>query len=141
MTRRLLALATATIALGALAACASGDPDLGSFEIEGSWTLESGESGGSAITPVEGAPITLDVDAEGAVSGKDGCNNVMSTVTVEGTSVSFGPVAGTMMACEQPIMDVATAYTGALEKVTTGAIEDGDLVLTGDGVELRYTAG
>ena len=143
MTRIRTAASLAFVAAAALSltACAQGDDDLGALTLEGSWTFVSGSGADGEITPVEGAPITLAVDDKGAVSGSDGCNNVMSPATVEGDKLTFGPIAGTMMACDQAIMDVATAYTTALDSVTTGAVEDTQLVLTGDGVELRFDEG
>ncbi|WP_108718257.1 META domain-containing protein [Miniimonas sp. S16] len=143
--RRSLATVSLAVVLGAsvLAACASGGSGSGgataeALSLEGSWTLVSGSGPDGEITPVDGAPITLMVDGEGAVSGKDGCNNIVSTVTVDGDTVTFAPIASTMMACEQPIMDVATAYGSALGAVTTGDLDGEQLVLTGPDIELTY---
>lgn len=139
--RRPAAASLAALAAAALVltGCAKADPDLGAVVVEGSWDFASGEGADGAITPVAEAPITLGIDVEGQVTGNDGCNSYTSQATVEGEKVSFGPIAGTLMGCADDVMAVASAYTGALERVSHAAIEDDDLVLTGDGVSLRFT--
>ena len=138
--RRPLVLALASVAALGLAACStpSESGDLQAFSIEGGWTLVSGEGPNGEVTPVEGSPITLDVDGKGAVSGKGGCNNYHGEATVEGEKVTFGPLGMTMMMCDEAVMTAEYAYSTAMEGVTEGSISDDQLVLTGEGVELRF---
>lgn len=41
----------------------------------------------------------LQFTAEGRVTGSDGCNRVMGTYALKGETITFGPIAGTKMAC------------------------------------------
>ena len=138
--RRTLALALASVGAFALAACStpSESGDLVAFSIEGDWTLVSGEGPNGAVEPVDGSPITLAVDGQGAVSGKGGCNNYHGEATVEGDKVSFGPLGMTMMMCEEAVMTAEYAYSTAMEDVAEGSITDDQLILKGEGVELRF---
>lgn len=138
---RPLAVAAALGLVVALSACSTSSEsgDLEAFSIQGNWTLTSGSGPNGAVEPVEGSPITLEVDGQGTVHGSSGCNTYNSTATVEGNSVTFGPLMQTMMACEDAIMTAEYAYSTALEGVSEGSVEDGGLVLTGEGVELRYS--
>lgn len=138
---RPLAVAAALGLVVALSACSTSSEsgDLEAFSIQGNWTLTSGSGPNGAVEPVEGSPITLEVDGQGTVHGSSGCNTYNSTATVEGNSVTFGPLMQTMMAREDAIMTAEYAYSTALEGVSEGSVEDGGLVLTGEGVELRYS--
>ena len=50
------------------------------------------------------------------VSGFGGCNQIMGSYTVEGESISFSPVASTMMACAEGA-ETERAFFAALESV------------------------
>jgi putative lipoprotein len=84
--------------------------------------------------PVEGAVPTLEFGDEGTVSGNASCNTFSGEVTIEGSELSFGPLATTRMACADP--DAAaqeTAFLLALESVESYTIDsEGRLVLEGD---------
>ena len=55
--------------------------------------------------------------------------------------VSIGPLAATLMACEEDKSAAEAAYLPALEAVDAWAIEDGELVLSAGGEEtLRFGA-
>ncbi|MBC9926642.1 MULTISPECIES: META domain-containing protein [unclassified Leucobacter] len=42
----------------------------------------------------------LQLGEDGKVSGTDGCNRLVGTFEVDGDTVTFGPLASTMMFCE-----------------------------------------
>jgi heat shock protein HslJ len=46
-----------------------------------------------------------------------GCNRMMGSVTLEGEAISFGPVAGTMMACPPPLDTAEGDLAAALAAV------------------------
>ncbi|AGW42599.1 hypothetical protein O159_27010 [Leifsonia xyli subsp. cynodontis DSM 46306] len=77
------ALGLAAVSL--LAGCA-GNP--GSAALAGSW-------GSSAA----GKP-NLTIQSDGSFSGSDGCNRLMGKGSIDGDSISFGPIVSTRMACE-----------------------------------------
>lgn len=60
--------------------------------------------------------LTLD-RAQGHMSGSAGCNRLMGPFERSGEALSFGPVAGTKMACPGPLMERERAFTAALARV------------------------
>lgn len=108
------------------------------LDMTGDWTLASGSTADGDIAIVEGSPITLIVAADGSVSGNSGCNQYTTAATIEGSDVSFGPVASTMMACADDVMAAESAYLAALGAVNSGAKDADTLTLSGNGAELVY---
>ena len=87
--------------------------------------------------PLADVLVTLDFGADGTVSGSDGCNRFSTSYTQDGSSLTIDqPMASTMMACEEPVMNQAAAYSAALA-ATTGflgserqlVLRDGDQIL------------
>jgi len=73
--------------------------------------------------------VTLNLD-NGRASGSDGCNNYTTTYTADGTTFKIQqPIASTMMACPEPIMNQATAYTKMLEQAATYKADGKQLTL------------
>ena len=92
------------------------------------WTIQS--IGPLTLPPDAGA--TLSVEPGGRVTGETGCNRYTGEVTVDGASLTFGPLATTRMACEGPLQDQERAVLDALAGVTGWALDaDGRLHLTG----------
>ncbi len=72
----------------------------------------------------------LQFGTDGTVSGSDGCNQLNTTYTQDGSNLTFGqPGASTMMACEEPVMAQATVFTTALADTTNFVMTENDLVL------------
>jgi heat shock protein HslJ len=81
---------------------------------------------------------TIEFGADGGVSGFAACNTFTGTFTLDGETITFGPLATTKIACVPPASAVEAEYLGALSGVATWSIEpDGRLVL-GGAVPLRY---
>ncbi len=73
-------------------------------------------------------------------SGNGGCNQFSTTYRTDGTTtLSFGPIASTRMACQDSGGAVETAYFAALERVTRFLLQDDLLTLTGEGDAPRIT--
>ena len=51
------------------------------------------------------------------VSGNDGCNTFSGSYEADGSKLTFGPLAGTKMACGSPADEVSRAVTTALARV------------------------
>ena len=67
----------------------------------------------TAACQLAGATVTLQFDPDGSANGSDGCNRFRTTYAQDGASLTFGqPVASTMMACPEPVMNQATAFAG-----------------------------
>ena len=63
---------------------------------------------------------------KGRLSGSDGCNRYSTGYSASESRLKIGPnIAGTRMACPQPIMEEATTFIGILGR-TTGYRVDGD---------------
>lgn len=121
----------------ALAACGRGEAGGGGFD--GEWQLVSGTVDGEALVEPPGARATLDLDG-GEGRGTAFCNHWFATVRSDGSALSFDEIGSTEMGCEPDVMAAESAYLRALGAVRSAARDGDDLVLTGDGVELRFTA-
>ncbi|MCB1004937.1 MAG: META domain-containing protein [Acidimicrobiales bacterium] len=148
MIRRSPALAVAAlVAVVGLAACGSDDadtraetqglPDL-QVDLEAEeWVLDPAAS---SLELPDGATATLAVDG-GLASGVGPCNSYTGAFVLDGTSVEIGPLAGTLIACEQALMDAQDAFVSALEAADTVELDGDRLLLTGpDDVRLAFDA-
>lgn len=95
-----------------------------------SWALVSLEEGGALTERLPNTVVTLAFSEDGAVSGSAGCNRYSSSYTVDGSSIRFGPIMSTMMACEPAVMEQEAAFTQALEAASSFTLLDGQLILT-----------
>ncbi len=102
-----------------------------------SWVLSS--LGGDM--PLPGTTVTLQFDADGAVSGSDGCNRFRTTFSQRGDRLTFDqPGASTMMACPEPVMDQATAFMAALAETTRFTVSEEELILRDGNEDLATLA-
>ncbi len=74
--------------------------------------------------------ITLRPDQK-RVAGTGGCNQLMGAYTLEGERLTFGKLAGTMMACAEG-MEQEQAFANALQRTTRWRIVAGKLELLDD---------
>jgi heat shock protein HslJ len=91
----------------------------------------------------EGTTITAvflpDTDTTGTISGNATCNNYNGGYTLDGETITFGPIAGTMMMC--PIgADQETAYLAALQSAQTYEIIGPNMQIAYEGGILNYTS-
>ena len=96
-----------------------------------SWTLieiDGREPAGDSVP-------TLAFDEEGNISGSAGCNTYFGTPTIEGSSISMGPLSTTRMACPGAAGLLETAFLAAMDEVDSYTIDSqGRLVLEGGAV-------
>jgi heat shock protein HslJ len=124
------------VALG-VAGCAATPaptPAAGAGGILGAWDLvELGPTADFAhLVPM------IEFTADGTVSGFAACNTFSGAYELDATTITFGPLATTKMACERPASAVEADYLAALGSVTGWTVEpDGRLVLDG-AVTLRF---
>jgi len=134
--KRMIGLALLALLLAACAEkadVASGDP-FGST----TWVLTSGTVDGAALTPIASAPVTLLV-SDGSVGGRAACNSYGGDFTIADGVVTVGSLIQTEMACLDPgVMDLEQAFLAALARVDGAAGDGTTLLLTGDGVEMRF---
>jgi heat shock protein HslJ len=113
---------------------ASGNIRLGYRTLEG-WTWVP-MYGGDEPTP---AAIVTVAFLDGTVSGQAPCNQFSAPYTLDGTTLSVGPIATTRMAC--PDLALEQDYLTTLAAARAWAIDAGDLVLLdAQGGELRRFA-
>lgn len=135
------AVALLAFLLIAAASCSSKDSGTGSDGLTGvTWVLDAASTGALVASPPENARVDLTFDAEEAY-GTSGCNSYRGSYTVDGDGLTFGPLAATQMACEQPLMDLESHYLVALGDVSGFEVTAGEaLVLTGGDTTLSFTA-
>lgn len=94
---------------------------------KGKWLAESIRNGGV----IDNLQSTLEIAADGAVTGKGGCNGFGGKATIAGDKIGFGPLVATQMACAPAIMDQETKFLGALNDARRWLIDDerGKLIL------------
>ncbi|MCI0554290.1 MAG: META domain-containing protein [Anaerolineae bacterium] len=109
-----------------LAACSGG----ASNSLIGTWRLVSYGS------PANPAPAAADVDTsitfgeDGKINGNVGCNGFGGDYTVEGNTITFGPIVSTLMFCEGPVGDQETTTLNVLVESATFALESDTLTIT-----------
>jgi heat shock protein HslJ len=135
-----LAISTAILmSFVLLAACASAGSQGGGTLTGAVWMLD--KLNGQAL--VTGTAISAEFTTDGRVSGTAGCNNYSGQYTVSGSTIQIGtPLASTMMACEQAVMDQETAYFQALANAKTFEVKGDQLTLkdSGGAVVASFTA-
>ena len=87
--------------------------------------------GGEPI--LAGSHVDIRFDGDGRVGGAGSCNRYTTGYTLTGEGLHLGPIAGTLMACDQPLMDQERRLHEALATVVRFDIADeGDLLLIAD---------
>ena len=99
------------------------------------WRLASFETAGEETPVAEGTTVTLQFQAGGQAVGSGGCNSYGTEYEVQGSTISFGDVISTMMACEdEAIMVQENRFYTALQSA-------GEFEMTADGLTIRYDDG
>jgi putative lipoprotein len=63
---------------------------------------------------IDNAQTTITFDGGGGVAGSGGCNRYFGPVTIEGSTISFGDLGATSMACVPALMDQEQKFFDAL---------------------------
>ena len=87
--------------------------------LAGAWLAE--DIGGAGV--VDNLQTTLEIAADGKVSGNGGCNRFTGSATIEGDKIAFGDLGSTMMACEEAAMDQEMKFHAALAAARTFQID------------------
>src|SRR5512136_794226 len=73
---------------------------------------------GQDAQALAGLPTGITVRFEaGQLQGFDGCNQLVGSYTIAGDRLILGQLAGTMMACEPPVLAIETAFRGTFTGV------------------------
>jgi len=162
----LAALCVLLLGGAALAGCGDDDAEVGTGGTSTSTPSSSGGSPstgpGSAGTTVEalwgrefvsadvrvdGEPYALVEGTElragfedGSISLSAGCNQMSGSVTLEGDRLTVGPLASTMMGCEEPLMAQDEWLASLLAEPVVWLLDGDTLVLTtDDGTVITFT--
>ena len=93
------------------------------------WRAESLEAGDGLVEPIPTATPTLRLDGERA-SGSAGCNRYSASYALDGSKLSFGPIAATKMFCAADgVMEQEDRFLRLLASVDTWRLEGERLVL------------
>lgn len=80
---------------------------------------------------IDSSHASLQFLADGHLAGSATCNRMAANYESEGSSLTISPVATTMMACPEALMNQEQAFLALLEKVQSYRVDDtGALVLT-----------
>ncbi len=90
-----------------------------------SWTLAT--LGGQPA--LQGTTVTLNFGSDGRAGGTDGCNAFSGGYELSGDALKFGPLLGTLMACEASVMAQADAFRSALEQTARFTVMNDTLTL------------
>ena len=87
-------------------------------------------NGNEAVTsPVAGSTVTATFTPDGNVAGSTGCNDYSGPYTLDGTSLTVGPLVSTKKACDQALMDQESQFLTAMETPTTVETSGGTVTL------------
>jgi heat shock protein HslJ len=90
--------------------------------VTGAGPALAGDTGSSLRSPVGdwrtrtlGVTQTVTFDDKGRVYGDAGCNRFTGGYTTKGDRMTIGPLASTLRACPQPIMDAEAIFLNKLQ--------------------------
>ncbi len=107
--------------------------------ISGNWQLETiATQGHSPKPPTVPITLTLQVEASdaGRLHGNSGCNRFFGAYQIEGGALKVGPMASTMMACEQPLMSQERDFLQMLEQLTEARLTSAESAADEDQLSL-----
>ncbi|HET6577532.1 MAG TPA: YbaY family lipoprotein [Gemmatimonadales bacterium] len=101
------------------------------------WVLQA--VGGAPVS--DDAQATLEFPEEGKTAGRGACNHFFGSVTVTDSTIAFGPLGATRMACAEAVMGQETRYLKALQDAERYAVEGNVLLVYVRGMDkpLRFT--
>jgi heat shock protein HslJ len=115
----------AACALMFLAGTAAAEDDVAAALDGTAWVLS--DLAGHTLLP--GTPATLRL-TQGRLTGSDGCNRFSGSYEAQADAFRVaGDLAGTRMACAEPVMQQPQALVNALREARRAQIEDGRLAL------------
>lgn len=108
------------------------------------WTLESLEFDGRTIEVPQDANTGLEFRHSGQVNGRAGINAFFGQYSIDRSgNLSWGSntFATTRMAGPRPLIEFENEFLRALRRSNTVLLENGELVLRGTGVRMKFVNG
>jgi heat shock protein HslJ len=103
------------------------------------WIATTIIDGRSASSLPDGIDVTLEF-VDGQLQGRFGCNSGGGEYTINGTTITFGPLRTTRSACDEPQAKVESHVLSVLDGDIEFLIEGGSLTLTHGDVALGLSA-
>ncbi|WP_126971317.1 META domain-containing protein [Gynurincola endophyticus] len=94
------------------------------------WTLTGWGKNNDAL-PATMKEVFIQFETD-RVNGQSGCNNYFGSYTVKGSTITFGKLGSTMMACNEESMAMERKFHDALEKANKFMVENNVLKLYQD---------
>jgi len=94
------------------------------------WRLESITTGDTIGTVPSGVRVTLQFNDDGTLTANLGCNTARGDYTANATTITFGALATTRMACEASKSDVEQMVSAVLQGEVQLLIDGSNLTLT-----------
>lgn len=106
------------------------------------WKLIELDGDKVALAATQQREVRITLASEGSrATGFSGCNQFMGGYVQDGNNLKFTQMAGTMMACETPLMELESQVLKMLSVTTNYRIDNGQLLLlAGDIVLARFKA-
>jgi len=129
VTRRRSAIAVSLVAFGLVLAACGGDDGSGSdgdtqdpAALQGeAWILTQMLTAGGQTEIVD---VGVNASFDGTtISGVSGCNRYNASYEATGAQISFGPIAGTKMACPEPESSTEARFLQLLEGVASYEVD------------------
>ena len=101
------------------------------------WKLETVAHVGSALVTVPNPDqYTVRFETNGTLSVRADCNTCTGRYVLDGSTVSIGNLACTLIACPTPGVD--TLFTSGLQNAKTVTVNNDNLIMTGPEFTLRF---
>lgn len=105
-----------------------------------SWKITGVNTGNAVESSALTEALTLQFGTDGTVSGNGGCNQFNGPYTQDGTTISFGEMASTMMGCSDDVLALEDQYLAALAAATKVERSGDSLTLRDDAGAMQVTA-
>ena len=126
------------LVLFVLGACSGGAP----ASINGQWSLVSYGPADSQISTAPDVDTSIEFTSDGTLNGNVGCNGFGGDFTVDGDTITFGPIVSTMMFCEGPVGEQEAATLLVFHESASFVLDGDTLTVTSaDGSSVVVLAG
>ena len=98
----------------------------------GNWKLTADNFRQKSAHPLSGTLITLNIDPDGKIGGRSGCNVYGGSYSFEDGKLAISDIFSTMMACDEPLMSFERTYYDVLRESDKFTFENGVLTIVDD---------
>ena len=109
-----------------LAACSGGTAN----SVVGTWRLDSYGAPGNTTPAAPDVDTSIVFKEDGKIEGNVGCNGFGGDYTVDGNTITFGPIVSTLMFCEGPVGEQETTTLNVLVETASYTLDGDTLTIT-----------